>query len=215
MNNDGSVTILLGNGQSIIIPKGQALVNTPNPDQPSTVNWANFTRVTITVMTSSEKYPLIGFYVEDGKLWTSVREYLIWNNEIDFLEELEEAIEKLGTALTFEWLKTPLEQWELSYWNETIKLPNGTTEVKMHRSLYLRSTIPWPYGDPEAFILIPSQAQDIKIRGDMIIFKVQRTLGFPVIFSTSNYWIWIIVCTGAILVGGLIIKIKRSKYRSP
>jgi hypothetical protein len=214
MNNDGSVTILLGNGQSIIVPKGQALVNTPNPDEPSCVNWANFTRVTITEMTSSEKYPLIGFYVEDGMLWTSVREYLIWNNEIDFLEELEEAIEKLGTALTFEWLKTPLEQWELSYWNETIKLPNGTTEVKMHRSLYLHSTIPWPYGDPEAFILIPSQAQDIQIRGDMIIFKVQRTLGSPVIFSTSNYWIWIIVCTGAILVSGLIIMIKRSKYRS-
>ncbi|MCD6485486.1 MAG: hypothetical protein J7L47_10305 [Candidatus Odinarchaeota archaeon] len=240
--------IVLENGEKVVIPRGVAVDDIPNPDQPSVICWSNFTRATIVVETE-ENSPYLYFHVEDGKLWTSVCEYLIWNGEENFLRKLEDAINKLGEALNFEWLKTPLEQWQRSHWNETIKLENATkleekallqvfnktgetytffknytlnnatiyirpnnwteintrnntvlvfndqtlvkirtfetqrsiviengkiAEIKTHISLRLHCIIPWPYGDPEARLILPKNATDISIRGDLLTFKIQR-----------------------------------------
>jgi hypothetical protein len=285
MRSDGSVQITIKNGESIIIPKGRAVRGIPNPDYPTGINWSNFTRATITLANSVE------FFVEDGTLWTPVRDYLIWNNETVFLRNLEDAISKLDDALTFEWLKEPLENWKESYWNETIKLNNGTKineklslqifnktdenysflgeylmddgtlyltsnkwlkivnsngttltfndntkvsiktleaqrnivfengeliEIKTHRSLYLQSEIPWPYGDPEAFISIPSNAYDVKVKGDILTFKVQKVSTYAEV-HTFNDWRLPAVAWGVIIIVsiGIIagIKILRAKSR--
>lgn len=272
---DRSSVLILENGTSLFIPPGVA-EDRPNPVQPSVVAWSNWTHATLEAhVERGDTLYSISFRVEDGTLWTSVHDYLIWNEEVELLLELEDAIEKMGDALNFEWLKTPLEEWTTRYWNETticsngtevkertylgvynktddsyghfknytvddftyeileekwtrIVCSNGTTftfnnrtkvemttiqtqrhfiiedgvlvEVKTHNSLYIQHVIPWAYGDPEAFIILPKEASMIKVEGDEMTFTVQRFMP-----TTPPPYEWTLIIIGIIVTGVIVV----------
>lgn len=92
-------------------------------------------------------------------------------------------------------------------------IENGVlVEIKTHNSLYIQHVIPWAYGDPEAFIILPKGASMIKVDGDELTFTVQSFMPATPPYEWTSIIIGIIF-TGVVVVTFIIFRKLRRRTR--